>query len=85
MTAIMVPVDVYKVRRGDIVVLLPRVIESRGKRARHSGCSEDAGQYEVCSAYLMDGKVRLNVLDQFMENHVIRFSFDATVNKLEYI
>jgi hypothetical protein len=84
MTTILVPVEAYKLKRGDIVVFPPRVIESRGKHRRKTEL-EGTGRYEVCSAQLFDGVVKLMMLDRDLKNTQINVHFSTEINTLEWL
>jgi len=84
MTALLVPVEAWKLKRGDVLVFPPRVAESRGKHRRNAPL-DGSGEYEVCGTMLADGTVKVFCLDESLNNHMILFNFVSEVNVLEWL
>lgn len=84
MTTLLVPVEAHKLKRGDVVVFPPRVVESRGRHRRNElDKFEGAGEYEVRGTILADGIVKVFCLDEELRNHVIHAHFMTEINTLE--
>jgi len=84
MTTLLVPTEAYKLKRGDVLVFPPRLMESRGKHRRNNPL-EGTGEYEVCGTMLADGNVKVFCLDENLDNHMVMLNFDSEVNVLEWL
>jgi hypothetical protein len=76
----------HELKRGDIMVFPPRVIESRGKHRRSElDRYEGTGEYEVCGTMLADGVMKVFCADESLTVRVIHMHFMAEVNTLEWV
>lgn len=86
MTTLLVPVEAHRLKRGDIMVFPPRVIESRGKHRRSELQNyEGTGEYEVCGTMLADGVIKVFCLDEELRSHMIALHFMTEINTLEWL